>query len=281
MRHSVILNTDAGYDPDDDFAIALALKMPKVKPSLVLTSDEVKVSKRAKFARRLLEEAGHYVPIATGLDLGNDDYVFDDIESKETFLSFPDAAREIIGSSDKVTYIGIGTFTELAHLLIGLSESERKKLEVFQMGGAIDFSRRPGWVEHNVRTDVKSARYVINSGIDLHLVMAQTTNNPVYEVNYNSSIHRMLAESTERLHHTILRHYNLWNAAKGFGSFMHDPLTVAAAAREPFVKFYESGIKMDEKGVMSLSSEGPMIKISYKESKDEQFMRFLEHKLFS
>lgn len=282
MNTKVILDTDIGYDPDDMFALLLLLHSPELGLDLVVTGDEVE-GKRAKFAKKILDLYGYtQIPVVCGEDLGNSDFVVDELIQNYIFEPETDylgAMKSVIDSADTVVYLGIQGFTNLAKLIETYPEC-KDKLQVYQMGGAVDYIRRPGWVEHNVKIDKESARNVIFSGVDLCLVVATTTFNPKLEVHKLHPIYQRLVESTNPVHHMLWDHIDLWHKAKGFWTYMHDPLTLSAAMGKDYVSFTSGGVVMDEKGHLHSDDEGQPIKYSAMECKDAPFMQFLEERMF-
>ena len=283
MKHSVILDTDIGTNPDDLFALCLLLKSPELNLELVVTGDEIN-GKRAQFVRKTLDNFGKSeILTVQGENLGSDDFAVDDLINDvnyEISCDYLSAMKNLINNSDKVTYIGIQGFTNLANLLKKYPEV-KQKLEVYQMGGAIDFEIRAGWVEHNVAIDVNSAQYVLNSGVNISMIMAQTTFNPKLVVDQNHLIYKKLLKSKNLVYQDLVKHCEIYNQNNNYWPKMHDPLTVAAALGKNFVDFYEASIVIDKFGKMKLAENGAKIKISKPESRDKEFMSFLYERLFS
>ncbi|MDD5181768.1 MAG: nucleoside hydrolase [Candidatus Nanoarchaeia archaeon] len=282
MKNSVILDTDIGYDPDDLFALLLLLNSPEMDLNLIVTGDEVN-GKRATFAKKVLDMYGRRdIKVVQGADLGHHDFVVDELIQDFSYSAdknYLEAMKTVLDASDKVVYTCIQGFTNLANLLKRFPES-REKLVVYQMGGAVDYSRRPGWVEHNVKIDKEAARYVTKSGANISLVTAQTTFNLVYMVDDQHNLYKKLKSSDKPVYQMLARHVELFHEAKTFWPYMHDPLTVAAALGKDFVDFYESAVSMDEHGSLHKSSGTPKLHLSKPKSKDKEFMKFLDERLF-
>jgi pyrimidine-specific ribonucleoside hydrolase len=283
MKNGVILDTDIGYDPDDLFALLLLLNSPELQIDLIVTGDEV-LGRRAAFTRKVLDQCGRRdIKIVQGADLGNRNFVVDELVGDFSYpadTNYLGAMKEVIDASDKIIYIGLQGFTNLADLIRQVPES-REKLAIYQMGGVVDYSRRPGWVEHNVKIDKEAARFVLASGVNISLVMAQTTFNPVYMVGNQHDLYKKLKASDKPAYQMLARHVDLFHEARTFWPCMHDPLTVAVALGKDFVDFYESAVSMDEHGNMYRSSGSPKLRLSKPESKDKEFMKFLDERLFS
>ena len=59
------------------------------------------------------------------------------------------------------------------------------------------------------------------------------------------------------------------------------PLTVAEAMGKEFIKYFQSAAGVDDIGRTFLYETGPKLDLSYRKSKANEFMRFLEKRLFS
>ncbi len=282
MRTGIILDTDIGYDADDLIALLLLLRSPEVQVALVITGDEVE-GKRALFARQILDLLGRTdIRVVQGADLGNKNFLVDDLltqSSSSIQTEYRMAVQEILNSYDRVLYVGIQAFSNLANIIREFP-SYIHKLDVYQMGGSLRYTRRPGWVEHNVRIDVEAARYVLSSQVAMHLVVADTTFNDMYLLHDGHPIFQKLEESKLSVHRLLLSHLKLFHKATGFWSLMHDPLTVTAALGKDFIMFDRVRVTMDAQGNISESANGREIYISRHMSKAEECMVYLEERLF-
>lgn len=280
MRRATILDTDVGYDPDDLFALLLC------SPNLIVTSDEID-GRRARYAKTFLELAGKNSPIAQGAHTGSKYFIPDiGLSSSQERVStdYLTAIRDVVEKHDQTTYIGIGTFTNLAHFIHSYPELQNK-LDVYQMGGALDFTREPGWVEHNVRSDIRSARKVLSSDLQLTLILADTTSNRALRIDDQHPLYKQLQNSEKPIHQTLVRNLDLFHnyylkKGKNIWSHMHDPLTVSAAMGYDFVKFDNVAITMNQQGTMQRDSKGKIISVS-KGCNYNEFMDFLTEKIFS
>jgi len=285
MVKTIIIDTDIGYDPDDLFALLLALKLPEVEIALIATADEVG-NKRAVFTKMILEMAGRDdIEVVRGVDLGNEsNIVVDELIQGKTYAiegDYVNAIKKVVDSKSAVTYLGIGGFTNLAGFLKAHPDY-LNKLEIFMMGGAINYSRHEEWAEHNIKIDKESAKFVLNTGGPISLVMAQTTFQDEYEISTNHSIFKKLKTSGYQPYEVLARHLELFHKKKNaFWPKMHDPLTLATAIGKDFVTLRKSKISIHDGGEMSLDENGKEIYWSDPVSKKKEFMEFLEGRLFS
>lgn len=294
---TVILDTDIGYDPDDLFALLFLQKIiGDNHRTLIITSNEFE-DKRYRFLRQILELNKSYVSdnmIATSgscRELGKSKFTVDTLLTDKVYIdlhhgdSFTSQMysmikyNELYHDDEKVTYIGIGGFTNLAKFIDDYS-AEAKKMKIFLMGGAIDYERYENWIEYNVKIDPISAEKVINAGLDITLIMAQTTHNPLYEVTQNSSLYKRLKQSTLPIHKLLCDHCDLWFERREFkhGTSMHDPLTVATALGYDFVTLETTKVSIKDNKFI-FDENGHTIKYSAPDSKAQEFMEFLEQTL--
>ncbi|MBT5272833.1 nucleoside hydrolase [Candidatus Woesearchaeota archaeon] len=275
---AVILDTDIGYDADDMYALLLMLNSDETSLDLVITGDEVD-GKRAQFTKKVLDMCGKpNITVIQGEDLGNKDFVIDELLGYGRYdlsTDYLTATKELLDQNQEVIYINIQGCSNLAKILEAIPEAKHK-MKIYQMGGSID-----GFAEHNFKLDPVAADYVLRSGADIKLVMAQTTFNPVLQIHNKHRIYQRLKASHNEVHQMLARHTELFNERKKLFPYMHDPLTVAEAMGKEFIKYFQSAAGVDDIGRTFLYETGPKLDLSYRKSKANEFMRFLEKRLFS
>ena len=281
----MIIDTDIGYDPDDLFALLLALQSPEVEISLIITADEIS-AKRAVFAKQILELAGRSeIPVVPGIDLGNyGNFVVDELLKISSIAdeSHVQAIKRVMDSAeDGVIFLGIGGFTNLSRFLKAYPDYAQR-MDICMMGGAINYSRGEDWIEHNVRIDKEAAQHVLRTKTGkITLVGTQTTFHPEYEVNTEHAIFKRLKSSGNPVHTLLARHMELFKEKKNAWPKMHDPLTLATAIGKDFFTLHTSVLSIDEDGKMSSGGDGEKIYWSDPVSKSKEFMEFLEIRLFT
>jgi inosine-uridine nucleoside N-ribohydrolase len=274
---AIILDTDIGYDPDDLFALLVLAKLAVAQLQLVVTANE-KDGKRAQFARMALDELNlSHVPVVVGSSLGLDKFTVDSLLTKTDAIISTDyigAIKQVVEQFESVTYIGIGGFSNLAHVIKQYPQLA-EKMDIYVMGGAVAYKRSPDWVEYNIKIDVPSAKQVIESGLPIKYIMAQTTHNPMYEVTIDHPWYKQLESSTEPGHKLLYEHCKLWFTKRGHGTSMHDPLTVLAALGYSFTAFTTARVTLDDAGVIQLDDNGTEITYSVPESQAQECMDFI------
>ncbi len=284
-KSKIILDTDIGYDPDDLFALLFLQKLVGDDLSLIITANEYQ-SNRLQFLGKILRETNSpFQSVAKGNSLGLEKFTVGTLLTDKYY--YPDDLGDYkkqmastINFFDKTIYIGIGGFTNLAKFIDDYP-AEAKKMKIFLMGGSLNYERYENWIEYNVKIDPVSAEKVINADLDITLIMAQTTHNPLYEVTQDSSLYKKLKKSTLTIHKLLCDHCDLWFQKREFkhGTSMHDPLTVATALGYDFVGLHQTKVSIKNNKFV-LDENGHEIKYSAKHSKAQEFMDFLEETLF-
>jgi inosine-uridine nucleoside N-ribohydrolase len=279
----IILDTDIGYDPDDLFALLFLQKLAGDRVKLIITANETQ-EKRKRFLDQIISTIPDFNPkTAQGKDIGLQKFTVDgllennqEVPSSEDFI---EEIKSIVDEFPKVTYIGIGGFSNLAGFIEKYPD-DAKKMKIVAMGGAVNYERHTDWVEYNIKIDIPATRIVVESGCDVTYIMAQTTHNPIYEVKSDHSLIQKLATSNVPEYQLLYKHCQLWFEKRGHGTSMHDPLTVVTALGYEYATFAESKVVVTDQGKMVVTDQGFPIKYSLPTSQAADFMDFLDKTLF-
>ncbi|TCC08756.1 nucleoside hydrolase [Kribbella soli] len=262
----MIIDTDAGGDPDDSVALVVAARLvPEL--ALVVTSDEFD-GERARFVRWLLDLAGRSdVRVVAGSDVGNRrGFVVGGmcpagVPRQETDVVA--AVSEIFAGLDgRLRWVGMGPLSNLATV-----QRERPELVarmvVTQMGGAINY-RDPLRAEHNFRADPDAAIEILPTlgrwGPPT-FVLSDVTFNPAIEITAESPLYKRWAAPDARPWERVLReHFDRWMAK--YPCIQHDALTLAAALLWPGVRFVRERVALDSIARMTPSADGVEIAMS-------------------
>jgi purine nucleosidase len=277
MKH-VILDTDIGGDPDDTFALLLALNSPEIWLDLIVTSDEHK-GHRAIFARELLKELNKDVLVVRGSDLGNSKCcVIDDIVKDSTEQAdFLPAIRHVVEKNPETYYVCISPETNLAAFM-DYAPDLLHKLRVVIMGGALNYRKGPQVAEHNIRYDAQAARRVFYADVRKQYVISDTTFNQLLRIDKDHEFYRRIKDSKKVSGEMLARSFDSFFRQLYPSSMMHDPLTLSHVIKPGFVHFETKAIDMDEQGIMHTSEKGKPTVISA--SADYHgFMAFLNERL--
>lgn len=236
----VIVDTDIGGDPDDAIAlICAAVAVPEL--ALVITSDEYD-NERARFARYLLDLLGRSdVPVVSGAQLDDTRYwVVGDLVPDNVPAQPKDVIQAVNAlcaeTTNPVRWVGMGPLSNLAQVLTG-NPHLAHQLHVTQTGGAINY-RDPARASHNFRLDPKAAISVINDATNLHLVISDITSDDAIALRPGDEFYlRLCAPGAPEWATVLRRHLDRWYTTFHPYTHQHDPLTLTAALRLPFVTF--------------------------------------------
>src|SRR5262249_38836836 len=174
----IIFDTDMGTDIDDSFALALVLASPELELRGV-TSVSADAYGRALIACRMLWLTGHAdVPVAAGkparpLPMFQGQYQYGLRASqkrpgKESAGAF--LYSKFRAEPGKVTVVTVGDLTNVAQLITEHPDCKPWIKKIVLMGGAVrvGYNGKPpvAW-EWNIKSDIKGAQTVFNSGVPL------------------------------------------------------------------------------------------------------------------
>jgi inosine-uridine nucleoside N-ribohydrolase len=263
---TVILDTDVLYDPDDIVNLVIAART--VKDLVVITADEVD-GWRARGALALLASLGRSdVPVIEGLGLDSDRLALDP-EIMETFPEAPkihilEAIPDICDAvTDPVLWVGCGPMTNLANLFETFPHLA-EKLDVVQMGGWLDPARyrNPDRASHNFHTDIRAAGVTLRMCHHLKLMLSEHTGVPETRITPDSPLYqRLAAPDAPAWAGLVAANFDAWFKRRP-GSWLHDPLTLAAALGEPFVSFAPERIQIAADTRLYRHPDGRDIEIS-------------------
>ncbi|MBP2476134.1 pyrimidine-specific ribonucleoside hydrolase [Crossiella equi] len=258
----LVIDTDAGGDPDDALALVAAATVPEL--ALVLTGDELPGGGRARFVRHLLDLLGRPdVPVVAGRDLGNTRL---DCIRALVPAEVPAQPTDVLAAvssvcTGPVRWAGLGPMSNLADVLTERPELT-DRIVLTQMGGALHY-RDPDRAEHNVRVDPAAARVVLARAVRPRFVLSDTTFRPELEIRVASPVHqRLAAPAAPPWAGLLAAHLAQWFTRFHPGTVQHDALTLSAALRLPFVPFATDRVVLDGIGRMRQAPEGTEVELS-------------------
>lgn len=259
MLTPVIIDYDIGFDWDDMVAHLLLTSSPELDIRLIVTNNEYR-NTRARFARQLLRLRGLEIPVAAGTDLGNRDIVVEDLlddDRSPIDTEWELAILAAIGPDEEVVYLGLGSMTNIARF-VTRHPLESTRLRLVQMGGAISAIYRRGREapEYNVRLDPGALSTVLRSDVSSSFVMSHTTTRSEIEIKPTSRHVDEMRTSARPDVRIAAEYFDRWCAARGHGSFLHDPLTCSSLLRDDIVSFTMTEFVVDTRGCMYLSDRG-------------------------
>ncbi|SDN55632.1 nucleoside hydrolase [Allokutzneria albata] len=273
----LIVDTDAGGDPDDAIALIVAAAEPTL--ALVVTSDELG-GERARFVRHLLDLLGRpEVAVVAGSDLGNTRLnCIEGLAPAEVAHQPTDvlaAVTEVCSSTvDQVRWVGIGPASNLAMLLTERPELA-ERLAVTQVGGALRY-RAPERADHNFRVDPGAAAVLLEKARIPRLQLSEVTFTPEVEIEKDSPLHRLLSDPAgPPWAQLVAAHLDQWYERFHHGTMQHDALALTEALEIAFVDYYREHVVIDERGRTTVASDGGIEVLLSGDARLDDYMRWL------
>jgi inosine-uridine nucleoside N-ribohydrolase len=285
-KQKVIIDTDAGDDIDDAFALALALRSPELQ-ILQINSAYGDTHLRAKLLDRFLRDSGEsHIPLAQGITT----------HSRGTFtqrpyaeqlaepsVPYPDAVATTLDrirqSPGEITLIAVGPFSNIGAMIDRDPATFRKLKRVVLMGGSIlrgysdlgyepDKGPDPEW---NIRCDIASARKLLASGVPIFMMPLDATELKLDEVK-----RQILLKHGSRLTDQLAILYPQWG---GQTPTLFDAMAVAYAVDPSLCPATPMHLSIDDRG-MTLRSQGePNVQACLNSSSDNFFRFYLRRLL--
>ena len=247
----MIVDSDAGTDPDDTLvAILVAKHRALFGATLLVSNDETTSFAKGRFLRHLV---GDDLAVAAGLpsDRKRDrDNASDAGLVPEVFVT-RDAVEQIereLEQHETVEYVGLGALTNLAAVLARRPELA-SRVRLTQMGPAIAGNFKRERAQYNARVDPAAFRAVLRAVPTPTLVCTHTTWGaipPPLGVYPGDEI-AMAAPEIYR------RHLDAFVASGKDCSILHDPTTLLVTREPQLVDFIEVDVVIDEQGWLHLT----------------------------
>ncbi|QMU08331.1 ribonucleoside hydrolase RihC [Levilactobacillus suantsaii] len=237
MAIKILMDTDPGID--DAAALTMAINDPKIDLQLITTvAGNVTVDKTTKNALKIVRFFNQDIPVAAGAQLP----LFKDFEDAARIhgesgmpgYDFPqdlptplhktavEALHDtIMASSDPITLVPTGSYTNIALLLSEYPEVKSHIDRIVAMGGALGMGNMTSAAEFNVFTDPDAAAIVYKSGVPIVMVGLDVTMKALL-TNENIEKLQSLNEAGQMLHDIIINDGDHSDQ----GSAMHDVNTI-------------------------------------------------------
>jgi inosine-uridine nucleoside N-ribohydrolase len=269
-----VFDIDIGKDPDDTVVAAMAAQNTgHFHPVLFITNDESPSRGRARFLSALVEAFGNTVPVAAGLPSTRPAEVIVETAgitpSKDggTDTFEPDgvaALERLFERHQRLNYFGLGALTNL-RALIDRRPDIAGRVNLIQMGGALNGAYERSNAQYNVRLDVESFRRVLEEVPEPTLVMSHASwgsydpqskeSRQQLGVYVDDPVTAELRASSLPGLKLVAAHLQAWKDLKGRDcSIMHDPLTVLSSYEPGLVEFSKGEITIDQQGVVELTA---------------------------
>lgn len=237
MSQAIVMDCDPGID--DAAALVCAMVDPALDLKLVTTvAGNVSVDKTTANALKIADFMGSDVPVAAGaphpLIKAFEDAARVHGESGMAGYDFPAPKRRplrqsavqalydvLMGSTEAMTLVATGAYTNVALLLSEHPEVKTKIKEIVAMGGTLSRGNMTSVAEFNVFTDPHAAKIMYEAGIPIVTVgldvteKALVTADDVARLASTNRVGQMLA--------ALINHYHDGSSA---GRPMHDVNTI-------------------------------------------------------
>lgn len=266
-RHPVVLDTNVVfYDPDDIMMLIAAART--VRRLFVVTADEVR-GYRARVARAVLDSLGRTdVPVIQGEDLESDRIMLPEVCAalpEPPMVSLIDRMSALCEfTTGPVIWVGCGPMTNLVAILEECPELA-ERFAVTQMGGWLDPNgyRDPSRSSHNFRVDTRAAGIALRMCHGPRLVLSEHTGVPDVRITPESPLyHRLSVPDVPEWARLAALNFSAWFERRPTGSWMHDPITLAAALDLPFVSFRDERIRIEGDMRLYPDAHGRTIRVS-------------------
>lgn len=276
MKPVFVLDTDAGTNPDDVFALLMLLNSSEIELKLIITGNRFPVE-RAVFVKKILSLSGRNIPVFAGEDTGCVDFFAQKyIENEDMNIDkgYRTALKQLCDNYDEIVYIAIQGLSNIASFIKEFP-LYKDKFIIYHMGvnlGGADEAYVKGGT--NIEADPIANKFICESGLNLKIIGAHTTINDKIRVTPESKIYLALSKSNNLAHKLLVSHLQDFYERRKICPAMHDPLTVSAALGREFVSFKEEDICFDKEGKYRMG-KGCKLMISEKDFDEQGFMDYL------
>jgi inosine-uridine nucleoside N-ribohydrolase len=257
MAEKLIIDTDAGGDPDDALAIAVACRLPNV--AAFLTSDETPNCERARLVQQIVNESGAEIPVFAGLQSPRaGKHIFEHVPAPNVPepQKIGNGLLELLGGSTH--WIGLGPYTNLEYVLRQIPGlGERADFNITLMGARLaeDIITRP---EHNVKVDPVAAAYVASRSRGILFAPSTITMSEETRLGAN---HPILGTLREIGHRSVVRNFEAWFEYRFPASYQHDLLTLGIGCKTVGYDMY-SQVELINQDRLAESSASPHVSVT-------------------
>lgn len=264
MTDAMIVDSDAGTDPDDTCVAIRIARNAHLAPTLLVSNDETVSAAKARFLAHTLALCGRAdLPVAAGLpsnkqrttDLADTAGLVPDIAVARDAVA---RIAEVLDTHTTVDYIDLGALTNLDAVLARRPELA-SRVRLCQMGPAIHggFTRKRA--QYNARIDPGAfwrvlERVPLPTLVATHTTWGAPASRPPLGVFPDDTFGRALAASPRPELALYARHLAAFVASGKDCSILHDPATLLASREPGLFDFVELDIAFDDDGWLHLTA---------------------------
>lgn len=275
----IILDHDAGTNPDDFFSLLMLLNAPNVDLKLVISGNN-HPRERARFVHKIVKNHGKQgVAVYAGEAAGQIDFnAHHYIEDYEPEISdqYQTAIKQVLDNNSEVTYVAIQGLTNLAAFLRKHPDSH-DTFDIVHMGMKIEASKNFISGGTNIEADALAAKYVYELELErCKVVGSHTTINDAIRVTPKTDLYKKLKSSTGPNQQMLFGHLNDYYLRRNMWPALHDPLTTSVALGHDFVSFRDHQVEFNEEGQYRLNDSGVrVINSEAAINRPEEFMQLV------
>jgi len=276
---TLILDHDAGTNPDDFFSLLMLLNASDSDVQLVISGNNYPME-RARFVHKIISQHGKPgVTVCAGETTGSIDFNAQQyIEGYKPFISsdYITQIQNILATRDEVTYVCIQGLSNLATFLQTYPEY-KDTFDVVHMGMKIAAGEDFMSGGTNIEADALAAKYIYELGLErFKVVGSHTTINDAIRITPDTELYKKLAASNHPNHQMLLTHLDDYRKRRDMWPALHDPLTTSVALGYDFVSFADYQVEFDDAGKYRLCEDG--VRVTNSEvtiNRPEEFMRLM------
>lgn len=254
----IVIDHDAGTNPDDVLAILLLLNAQVVDIKLLISGNGQPVE-RAIYAQHLLALAGREdIPSFAGEKKGHIAF-YGDVSLHSTYVpptDYTKALAELCSREKTVSYLAIQGLSNLNTFLQQYPQ-HASKLVVYHMGLTLTGADQ-GYVTGgtNIEADPAAAREVYQrSDLHIKIIGGHTTIHDSLRITPDTNLHQVLKQSHHPAHKWVYEALLEFHQRRGIWPALHDPLTASAALGLPFITFEDCYINFKQDGLYTLGNQ--------------------------
>lgn len=258
QKTKIIVDHDAGTNPDDILALLFLLKSQNVEIALTVSGNNHPVE-RAQYVKRFFDLAGYdYIPCFAGEWTGHIDfYGYEAIRSSKYQPSqdYLTAIKQLCDNHENVIYLCIQNLANLYRLLKKYPDIAYK-LRIYHMGMTLTGAQE-AYIDGGTNmagAPLEAKAVYEQANLDMHVIGAHTTIHDALRISPDTELHQKLKQSEKPCEQFI------WNALREFYGrrkvwpALHDPLTASCAIGKNFVEFYDVAVDFNEIGAYRLGT---------------------------
>ncbi len=278
-KRAIVVDHDAGTNPDDLFAFLLLSKLKNVEIIATISGNRAPYE-RAALAERFCVACGIKTTHFVGSDTGCVDYYLPELLEDYTphlETSGIYGLSEIMKGYSHVTYLAIQGLTNL-HLLLAAYPKLSKSMDIVHMGLGTKDYESPVDGGTNMRADPIAAKRLYSSRpCTLRSVGLQTTLNDDLRITPATKIYNWIQECETEVQYLLSAHLLEFYTRRKIWPAMHDTLTAAVAAGETWVNFREDEVFFTDDGRYIKSDKkgsGVRVTVSSPDFKAKEFFEW-------